>query len=48
MEEWANRISQIREELGVSAYKNIAVADFLIENDRGELIAVISFPAASE
>jgi The BURPS668_1122 family of deaminases len=40
MEEWVNRINQIRENLGVSAYKNIAVADFLIGNDRGELIAI--------
>ena len=40
MEEWINRINQIRETLGVSPYKNIAVADFLIGNDRGELIAI--------
>ncbi len=40
MEEWVDRISQIREQLGVSAYKNIAVVDFQIGDDSGELIAV--------
>jgi len=40
MQEWITRIDIIREERGVSAYKNIAVADFQIGNDSGELIAV--------
>jgi The BURPS668_1122 family of deaminases len=40
MEAYLDRINQIRETLGVSPYKNIAVADFLIGNDRGELIAI--------
>lgn len=40
MQERITRIDIIREERGVSAYKNIAVADFQIGNDSGELIAV--------
>ncbi|MBE9183816.1 hypothetical protein IQ270_03510 [Microcoleus sp. LEGE 07076] len=40
MQERITRIDIIREELGVSAYKNIAVADFQIGNDSDELIAV--------
>jgi len=40
MQSRITRIDIIREERGVSAYKNIAVADFQIGNDSGELIAV--------
>ena len=40
MQERITRIDIIRQERGVSAYKNIAVADFQIGNDSGELIAV--------
>lgn len=40
MPERITRIDIIRQELGVSAKKNIAVADFQIGNDSGELIAV--------
>ena len=40
MQERITHINIIREELGVSAYKNIAIADFQIGNDSGELIAV--------
>lgn len=40
VEEWTERIKQIRQQKGVSAFKNIAVADFQVGSDRGELIAV--------
>ncbi len=40
MQERITRIDIIREERGVSAKKNIAVVDFQIGNDSGELIAV--------
>lgn len=34
------KISQIRQQMGVSLYKNIAIADFEIGGDIGELIAI--------
>jgi hypothetical protein len=34
------KISQIRQEMGVSNYKNIAFANFAIGEDSGELIAI--------
>lgn len=40
MQEWITRIDRIRKELGVSTYKNIAVVEFQIGDDRDELIAV--------
>jgi len=40
VEEWAERIKQIRQQKGVSAFKNIAVADFQVGSVRGELIAI--------
>lgn len=33
-------IIQIREQLGISLYKNIAIAEFEISGDTGELIAI--------
>ncbi len=38
--EYLARIASIRDELGVSRFKNIAVADFQIGDDSGFLIAV--------
>jgi hypothetical protein len=40
VKEWEERIKQIRQQKGVSAFKNIAVADFQVGSDRDELIAV--------
>lgn len=34
------KINQIRQEMGVSNYRNIAFAEFEIEGDSGELIAI--------
>jgi The BURPS668_1122 family of deaminases len=36
----SQRVSQIREPLGVSPYKNIAIGEFEISGDTGELIAI--------
>lgn len=36
----SERIIQIREQLGISLYKNIAIAEFEISGDTGELIAI--------
>lgn len=36
----SERIIQIREQLGVSLYQNIAIAEFEISGDTGELIAI--------
>lgn len=36
----SQRVSQIRDRLGVSPYKNIAIAEFEIGGDTGELIAI--------
>ncbi|MFB2837367.1 deaminase domain-containing protein [Floridanema evergladense] len=36
----SEKIIQIREQLGISLYKNIAIAEFEISGDTGELIAI--------
>jgi len=40
VEEWVERINQIRQQQRVSLSRNIAVADFQVGSDRDELIAV--------
>ncbi|MFE1745809.1 deaminase domain-containing protein [Coleofasciculus sp. H7-2] len=35
-----NRVDQVRQQLKVSPFKNIAFADFQIDGDSGELIAI--------
>lgn len=43
VEELAERIKQIRQQQGVSAFKNIAVADFQVGSDRVEISKSLNF-----
>jgi hypothetical protein len=37
---WVTRIALIRQQLGVSRFKNIAIADWEIGNEQGTLVAI--------